>query len=48
LGLAIVRKFVILMGGEIGAESEEGRGSKFTITLPITYKATEGGSSRDA
>jgi signal transduction histidine kinase/HAMP domain-containing protein len=38
LGLAIVRKFINLMGGEIGAESEAGKGSKFTITLPITYK----------
>jgi signal transduction histidine kinase len=38
LGLALVKKFIILMGGEIGAESEAGKGSKFTITLPITYK----------
>jgi signal transduction histidine kinase len=38
LGLAIVKKFIILMGGEIVAESEAGKGSKFTITLPITYK----------
>jgi signal transduction histidine kinase len=39
LGLAIVRKFINLMGGEIGAESETGKGSKFTVTIPITYKA---------
>ncbi len=38
LGLAIVKKFINLMGGEIVAESEAGKGSKFTITLPITYK----------
>jgi signal transduction histidine kinase/HAMP domain-containing protein len=38
LGLALVKKFIILMGGEIVAESEAGKGSKFTITLPITYK----------
>jgi signal transduction histidine kinase/HAMP domain-containing protein len=38
LGLAIVRKFINLMGGEIGAESEAGKGSKFTITIPIELK----------
>jgi len=38
LGLAIVKKFINLMGGEIVVESEEGRGSKFTITLPLELK----------
>ena len=38
LGLAIVKKFINLMGGEIVVESEEGRGSKFTITLPMERK----------
>jgi signal transduction histidine kinase len=38
LGLAIVKKFVNLMGGEIVVESEEGKGSKFTITLPMELK----------
>jgi signal transduction histidine kinase len=35
LGLAIVKKFINLMGGDIVVESEEGKGSKFTITIPI-------------
>jgi signal transduction histidine kinase len=38
LGLAIVKKFINLMGGEIVVESETGKGSKFTITLPMELK----------
>ncbi len=38
LGLAIVKKFINLMGGEIIVESAEGKGSKFTITLPMELK----------
>jgi signal transduction histidine kinase/HAMP domain-containing protein len=38
LGLAIVKKFINLMGGDIMVESEEGKGSKFTITLPMELK----------
>jgi PAS domain S-box-containing protein len=33
LGLAISRRIVELMGGEMSAESEEGRGSTFHVTL---------------
>jgi signal transduction histidine kinase len=38
LGLAIVRRFINLMGGEIAVESELGKGSKFTITIPMELK----------
>jgi len=38
LGLAIVKKFVNLMGGDIVVESEIGKGSKFTITMPMELK----------
>jgi signal transduction histidine kinase len=38
LGLAIVKKFINLMGGEIVVESEVGKGSQFTITLPMELK----------
>jgi signal transduction histidine kinase len=39
LGLAIVKKYINLMGGDIVVESEEGKGSKFTITMPMNLKA---------
>ncbi|HEY9811666.1 MAG TPA: urea ABC transporter substrate-binding protein [Halomicronema sp.] len=41
LGLAITHKFCRMMGGKIEVESELGKGSTFTIILPISVKVGE-------
>ena len=38
LGLALSRKIVELQGGTIGVESEFGRGSTFTVVMPIATR----------
>jgi two-component system phosphate regulon sensor histidine kinase PhoR len=39
LGLALVKSLVRLLQGQVWVESEVGRGSKFTIELPLRLKA---------
>ncbi len=39
LGLSIVKSLVELMGGTVSLDSEVGRGSTFTLTLPVQPKA---------
>jgi signal transduction histidine kinase len=48
LGLAITRDLVKGMGGTIRVASEPGRGSTFTVVLPLARKATNGAQDRES
>jgi PAS domain S-box-containing protein len=45
LGLSICRRLAELMGGAIGVESQEGRGSTFRIVLPLPEGGAGSGAS---
>ena len=44
LGLALSRRFCQMMGGDISVVSEPGRGSTFTIRLPVEGEAVQPGT----
>lgn len=44
LGLSVSRQIVAAHGGELGVESQEGRGSRFTIRLPMVPSASPPGT----
>jgi len=37
LGLSLARKFAELLGGHVAVESEVGKGSRFSVTLPVRF-----------
>jgi signal transduction histidine kinase len=41
LGLHLTKKLTDLLGGDISAKSEYGRGSEFTFTMPLRYEEAE-------
>jgi CheY-like chemotaxis protein len=47
LGLSFVKKIVELHGGEVWVESEEGKGSVFTFTIPVPVSKREARNAGD-
>ncbi|MCB9264079.1 MAG: response regulator [Lewinellaceae bacterium] len=48
IGLALTRELVKLLGGEVNAESQKGKGSTFTVILPVAQVAEKAGQPEDA
>lgn len=41
LGMAITKKIIDMLGGTIGVESREGKGSRFTVSLPLQISSEQ-------
>lgn len=48
LGLPISRRLARMLGGDLVAESEPGKGSTFTLTIPATYSGENAGAQKPA
>lgn len=46
LGLAVVRRLVMLLGGRMDVESKPGNGSRFRLSLPLATEETQPAVSR--
>jgi len=46
LGLSLARKFAELLGGSVAVQSELGKGSRFSVVLPVRYAGA--GETKDA
>ncbi|MFC7048741.1 chemotaxis protein CheA [Emcibacter nanhaiensis] len=42
VGMDVVRKNIMSLGGRISVQSEQGKGSKFTLSLPLTLAVLDG------
>ncbi len=45
LGLALARKWIIALGGEMSCTSEPGQGATFELTLPLSHQANNSSAS---
>jgi signal transduction histidine kinase len=41
LGLSLSKRLALVLGGNVGLESELGKGSRFSVTIPVVLKAPE-------
>jgi len=42
LGLSLARKFAELLGGRVAVQSELGKGSRFSVVLPVRFESSPG------
>ncbi len=47
LGLALTQRLISLHGGEISVSSQEGKGSNFTLKIPLRHLKIESGNASD-
>jgi signal transduction histidine kinase len=45
LGLSLAKKFAELLGGSVAVSSEIGRGSRFSVLIPLRYAGAPGPGS---